>query len=786
MNKKTKIMIIKSKIIKRMLVCTLICAMIATRFSCVSFDFSSAETKEETYISEIKLFEAETEKEAEESMKKEEYLPVKKDGKIIDINKDCGDEAGKEYMPIKRVVYMGYKTTTDPDEAITDMAVMNMNGGYSVDDYDKLLKDNMESKIIPFIKGFIATIKEFRENYKSSNKKNKIRALNCYKVLNRFTDPDTNGKLGDLFLNKTKFELGDEYDKLSSKEKKKHADILTILTEGNSDVVMAIKKALLMGADSAKTTWVQRMTKIKIEDLENEAKDELEEENIKTTQTNIDKRLNEKYNDVAKIFLDKWDDFSKVARDYEDVIEDFEENEVIENNVEEVTKEYDGNKNSVVEVANYINEKSEAMAELGDNIEKIDLANEASELDEKKYGKGTLNDFFAQPKKELEKKDNIKKLYPMVAALSKGQRVGADLFEIKELMDVGLGNFKECTDEELECIPKASVYVGINRELFKTGNVAITDDAMRKEASKRDLGDDEGVKNLTLGIAIFSGVIAFISAVLGFNEYGTTLVSYNYGEFMMDSIDDIPTRSIKPFVIASSIMAIMTIVFTIIHIVEENEYKKIHYNKDYKKIPKYMIDRKQIVVEDEENGSETVFPNHKVYYKAVESNREPYREGKDNATYKSFYDKRYKEIGNMGDLKGTIGLQWVALYTVKDPVGAPILADSIDVLCGRNVSLPQGSEYLHLFGESSRYDLHDNKVSYGTNEPTYIVFKRSANTGSNSKENKESGKSDKDPGAAGTIVSGKNNVLAGGLGFIVGGIVGAFVMFASRRKKKKA
>ncbi|MCR5796293.1 MAG: hypothetical protein K6G63_00030, partial [Eubacterium sp.] len=106
-------------------------------------------------------------------------------------------------------------------------------------------------------------------------------------------------------------------------------------------------------------------------------------------------------------------------------------------------------------------------------------------------------------------------------------------------------------------------------------------------------------------------------------------------------------------------------------------------------------------------------------------------------------------------------------------------AGSLNVKYGNNVSVPSGYTPVHKFGSKNKYNLKKQDFIFGNAKPIYLFFKH-ASVKTNESKTKTS------PGAAGTIVSGNNNVLAGGLGFIVGGIAGAFVVFASRKRKKKA
>ena len=125
------------------------------------------------YISEIKLGEGRTYAEAEKGLS--DYKILKdENGKSVDINEAAvKDDDSKG----DRVVLFGYKTTTDREEAITDIALMNMKGGYSVRDYEKLLEDHYTEQVEPFILNFRSALEEYRINYNSGSGSNKARAV---------------------------------------------------------------------------------------------------------------------------------------------------------------------------------------------------------------------------------------------------------------------------------------------------------------------------------------------------------------------------------------------------------------------------------------------------------------------------------------------------------------------------------------------------------------------------------------------------------------------------------
>ena len=90
---------------------------------------------------------------------------------------------------------LGYTTTDDIRYAITDVAVMNMRGDYSVEDYKNMLKEK-KGEIAKFLDEFMTVIKEYRANYDAG----KTRAVYIHDLLNQYTEDDSGKKMGDLLI----------------------------------------------------------------------------------------------------------------------------------------------------------------------------------------------------------------------------------------------------------------------------------------------------------------------------------------------------------------------------------------------------------------------------------------------------------------------------------------------------------------------------------------------------------------------------------------------------------
>ena len=179
-----------------------ICAVIAVAMSAVTIMLTptqvmaaAQDASPTEYISEVRIGVGKNIFDASRSL--EGYTILKNGSNPVDLNENAGGGFGSKG---EKVVLLGYKTTTDRNDAITDLALMNMKGGYSVPDYEILMEKQMKEQIMPFVNNFQAAIDEYRENYYSDIETNKQRAKYIRDILNKFIDDDTGKGLGSLLL----------------------------------------------------------------------------------------------------------------------------------------------------------------------------------------------------------------------------------------------------------------------------------------------------------------------------------------------------------------------------------------------------------------------------------------------------------------------------------------------------------------------------------------------------------------------------------------------------------
>ena len=165
------------------------------------------------YLSDLKMAEASTADEAKKLLTDAGYT-------VLDKNLNPG--GGK-------AVYLGYMKSKNVDDAITDVRVMNMNGGFNISDYETIFEEAMDTYSSE-VNNIRIAAKEFAENYKAGKKE----ALNAYRQLNYYyveNDKGVKTNMGDYMLN---FPTTNE-------------GFADILLKGNPNILNNIRILLSMG-----------------------------------------------------------------------------------------------------------------------------------------------------------------------------------------------------------------------------------------------------------------------------------------------------------------------------------------------------------------------------------------------------------------------------------------------------------------------------------------------------------------------------------------------------------
>jgi hypothetical protein len=128
----------------------------------------------------------------------------------------------------KKGVWLAYKTTTNVDDAITDIAIMQMGGGYNSANYQAMIQKSRD-EYLAMGRIYLDAIDYFAEAYESGNflAESAYRQLNFYAGLDKYPED----RLGDLFVDGA---LRDN-------------DLATLFFEGNVHVLNNVRSLLAMG-----------------------------------------------------------------------------------------------------------------------------------------------------------------------------------------------------------------------------------------------------------------------------------------------------------------------------------------------------------------------------------------------------------------------------------------------------------------------------------------------------------------------------------------------------------
>ena len=771
---------------------------------------ASAAGNEQKYISEVKIGMGETSDQASKELLADGYTILKDDsGKYADLNKDAGSKSPLKQDPNQKIVYLGYKTTSDANDAITDLAVMNMRGGYSFEDYEKLVNDHMDTRIKPFVDRFIATLTEYRENLKKPEDSANYKRANYYKtLLNKLTDDDTGDKpLGDLLVNQTKYEMGDEaYNALSDAEKKNHCDILTLLMQGNGQAVMLMETQLTKSADSSDSTWLDRFKETGLEKLTEAEK----KENPNMTPSEINKQLDKKYGDDAQKILDKWDAFNEILINYDTAMK--KADEVIESDTgkKEVSIDENSSDEEIVDAAVEAYKSEVTMVKGGMAAEDIAVRDYLNTIE---YGDGTMLEFFERDKSEFDGAENIRELYPLVDSLTGGQLAGLDFLSIKDMVVMAVSDENGFKDVDVSKIDPASIYQDVNREIYEKGGVALTDAAMRAKATANEATpafelSKTGIVlwscTVASGLAVAGTLIAKSQAFKGpafdkmkrltdkvtedtlwIQDFAKSQVKTqrdldSLQNMLRERMDDLTKKTdysltdefrtanaragaksalcnklAAGFAVIGAVLAAVSIYTTVTEMMA-------YYKVDFVPIPKYIVERADITATDQK-GKPVMIQNQTAYYKSVLCNR---TDGSSDLE-----KKNHEILKDRNDLNGDVGMQWLSLYSVKYKSGMPILADSLKLKMGKG-DAPEGYPTgIHRFGEQNAFNLTSKLYCYNDpNDGTYVYFKNDTATV-------------KDLSTTGSLFSGGFIAIGAVLGIAVG--VGLTMLFTVASKKRK-
>ena len=637
---------------------------------------------EKTYIKEVRISTASDESTAKQWLTENGYLVLD-----VNLNPKSGGDA----------VYMGYITTTNPDEAITDMAIMQMDGGYSFAEYEAMIEERKKD-IDAMLASISVAIETARDNYK----KEYAGAVKAREVLNTFVEDDSGKYLGDLIF-------VENFDKEL---------INKIFLQGNSDITMIVYNMLALACIEIgeETNWLAKL----------ESMDIYEE---------YDPLV---YDELSRKMFSSFEEIHDLLEYYEKHCKEIDENpEMLEGMTEEeiadyYPEDYAKARFIYVTLTNY---------KYGNGTLADFFAKDPNEIDtEELYPL-----FAAMTPAERE----VSLLVGFTAMIAMAQNDTESLNQYFE-------DFKN-EIEFYEFGDKVSVYANVDRSLFD-GGVALTNSALRESAStgetswyseanidrdlsialgclagsslvaaiasaaivtnfapakmlKSSIADEtalviEGIVSDLIDVGIYDGIgyrgkksISAFKSWLPEEVVANNIDLFDRAEieirnweddFIREASNSQSASTKRMLKIANTVQYVAIGISLLVEAVRIGIKLYNYYHPEYTEIPRIIVD--EIVTETD------------IYYLR--------------------YYATTDQSGEYADLNAWRGQRWNALYTTKDKdAGDPILASGLTAQV-KDSSMPTAQSYgVHYFGETgacnvSRYLLKK------TSPEIYMFFTR--------------------------------------------------------------
>ena len=664
----------------------LISLILAVIMLVMALPITAFAAKGETYIKEIRMSAALKAADAKKFLTDNGYTVID-----VDVNQRSGGEC----------VYIGYKTTTNPDEAITDIALMQMDGGYSFSEYEALLeqKQNEIGNMLDSLSGALA---EARANLAAGMKN----AQGARDILNFFKEDDSGMLLGD-------FLLGQE----NSRD-----DLIKIFLQSNGDVATIIYNALAFACtdNGEETSWLAKLKDVDI-------------------WADYDPLL---YSDAASAFLTSFVDIhdmvAKYEAEYKTLAEEIESNP---------------------DYAEYTDEQIQDL--LPDSYAEYAVIYET--LSSYNYGGKTLLDFFKKDPYEIDTDEffpiisalsagqqQIIKFVGLPMLISFAQ---ADEETAQEFVDSIKGAYAMFGSYE-----SVSVYYGVDRSLFSEGGVALTTASLRKSASTGDnswfSGDNiDPVLSASLHIVAGSCSAIAIGAAVG-AKFASKAAKATYNTVLKSQMAQFPKKlislrnalqnaAIKTAQSSGASGAIGTEAYEAAYelavrqkLPEITRLTSGNYCQTVAKQASANLTRLGItlnVVAGVAMGimliAEGINMGIRVYnyYNKREYSEIPRAMVDEVLTSTDSYYVNYYAVKNQdgvsGDLNSWRADRWNALYTTTDKrAGDPIIASSLVVKLKNNSFPSDDHGAVHYFGEAAAADV--NRYHLRTAPATYVFYKR--------------------------------------------------------------
>ena len=518
-------------------------------------------------------------------------------------------------------VYLIYKTSTNVEDAITDLRVMDMYGGFSASNYEREL-ENSRKEYLAMCQDIRTAATEFQALYKAGDGMAQLayRQMNYYKDMRTKDGTETDLLMGDFFLN------------LPADDK-----IVQVFFEGNAMVVSNLVTLLAIGISG-----------------------ENEQDTLTTR--------------VAEFYMNK--DTLSDAEYYDDAVALSKKLATIRAKIlryDALSKEY--------------NLKDEEMSEEEFSF-MSDYMTIAVLLEEIKLGDTTFADILRGGKYEA------KDLYPIVAALTKGQKALINIGQIETILKYNaptkpISELNALLDEiennllgQNGTLPPYDVYVGVDRTIFK-GTFAMTTAAARQQAltgKTWDLSDAASREGgAFVGYIVASSLdVAILGVSAGIHIAAKVMFAKAVTAIQLNAAEHFAYYWLSISVVGYPVSIAMAIIILATYGITT---WVSYYNPDYLDIPNTMIDIRETSIGDKY-----------IKYSAA----------------KVFEDGKLSEKN--ADFNAYQGKEWVALYYTKDAHAGNCLTPNF-VFKDNDNSIARRHQGISMFGEDKAFNLNSHVYS---------------------------------------------------------------------------
>ena len=687
--------------------------------------------KQETYIKEIRISTASTADAAKKWLTDNGYTVV---------DTDLNQKTGKDY------VYIGYKTTTNPDEAITDISLMQMDGGYSFSEYEALLEQKTQ-QINNMLDSLSACLTETRANL-AAGKKN---ARGAREVLNNFKEDDSGKLLGD-------FLLGQETSR---------ADMVKVFLQSNGDVATIIYNMLAFACteNGENTSWLAKLKDVDI-------------------YADYDPLI---YSDAADVMFESFVSIHDMIVTYETEYKDIA-NEIANN------PEYD----------DYTEEELEDL--FPDSYAEYTVLYET--LSSYQYGGKPLIDFFMKDPDEIDtdelfpivsalsqgQREIIKFVgfIPLIIFAESNEETAVEYVEAMKGSCALFGSYET-----------VSVYYGVDRSLFTDGGVALTNASLRKSASTGDnswfSGDNiDPVLSTSLHIVAGSCAVLAIGSAIG-AKFATKAATATYQTVLKTTTAKLPKLVATMETVIKNEAAALAKTLNGGKAVLSGEWYDLALDQIIRKrsatMTQYTSGEYANIVAKKASASltrlgvalnvvmgvamgamliaEGVNVGIRIYnYYHPEYTEIPRAMVDEVVTETDSYFVNYYAVkdqtGELGDLNAWSAQRWNALYTTTDKkAGDPIIASSLIVKLKDSEFPSDEHGAVHYFGETAAANVNRYQFKR-TATATYIFYER-----------------DHSLSMTASTFSGGQLVMFTGFGLVGGVAIGSLSVFGAGKIKKK-